>query len=538
MSTVNHSYTGAVRPACLLSVGNPATGGNRHRDAAGNGIVSAMGAEVVGTGGSGTVAFSSGRGRGVLLATVLASGMAMLDSTVVNVALPHIGADLHAELSGLQWTVTGYTLTLAALILLGGSLGDRYGRRRVFVIGTVWFAAASALCGLAPTMSVLIVARLLQGVGGALLTPGSLALIQATYAKDDRARAIGAWSGLGGVATAIGPLVGGWLVDAASWRFVFYLNLPLAALAIAATLRWVPESRDPDATGRFDVPGAVLCALGLAGLTYALVQPSGVAVVAGVAGVAALVVFGLRQRRIAHPMMPLSLFASRTFSTINAVTFVVYAGLGGLMFFVVLQLQTVSGFSAFAAGISLLPFTVIMLALSATSGRIAQKIGPRVQLIAGPAVAAAGMLLMLRIGPGANYVTDVLPAVVVVGLGMTIVVAPLTATVLAAADERHAGIASGVNNAIARAAGLLAVAALPLAAGLSGSAYRDPAAFDHGFRIAMPICAALLLVGTVLSAVLLRPTRRLPAERAPAARVCCPVSGPQVESVDARSVGG
>jgi EmrB/QacA subfamily drug resistance transporter len=485
-------------------------------------------------GAAGSVAFSSGTGRGVLLATVLASGMAMLDGTVVNVALPHIGADLHAELSGLQWTITGYTLTLAALILLGGSLGDRYGRRRVFVIGTVWFAAASALCGLAPSIEVLIGARLLQGVGGALLTPGSLALIQATFRKDDRARAIGAWSGLGGVATAIGPLVGGWLVDAASWRFVFYLNLPLAAVAVAVTLRYVPESRDPQDTGPFDVLGAVLCALGLAGLTYALVQPTDAAgrpvgLIAGVLGVAALVVFLLRQRRVANPMMPLDLFRSRTFSTINAVTFAVYAGLSGLMFFVVLQLQTVSGYSAFAAGVSLLPFTLIMLALSATSGRVAQRIGPRTQLIVGPALTAVGMLLTLRIGPHANYLTDVLPAIVVVGLGMTVVVAPLTATVLAAADERHAGIASGVNNAVARAAGLLAVAALPLAAGLSGAAYREPAAFDHGFRIAMLICAALLVAGTVLSAALLRPTRRLPAERASASRVTCPVTGPPVE---------
>lgn len=480
---------------------------------------------------AGSVRLRSATGRGVLVATVLGSGLAMLDSTVVNVALPHIGDDLNADLAGLQWTITGYTLTLAALILLGGSLGDRYGRRRVFLIGVVWFAVASALCGVAPTMPVLIAARLLQGVGGALLTPGSLALIQSTYHPDDRAKAIGAWSGLGGVATAVGPFVGGWLVDAASWRFVFYLNLPLAVAVILVALRYVPESEDTTSGGRFDVPGAALGALGLAGVTYALVEAperggSPLVLGAGLLGALALVAFVLVERRSAHPMMPPELFRSVTFSAVNAVTFMVYAALGGMIFFLVLGLQTVAGFSALAAGTALLPFTVLMLLLSATSGSIAQKIGPRPQLVLGPLVAAAGTLLLLRVGPGANYWTDVLPGVVVVGLGMTTLVAPLTSTVLAAVETRHAGVASGVNNAVARAAGLLAVAALPLAAGLSGASYRDPAAFESGYRIALVICAALFLAGTVLSALLVHRPAPAAAEQAPERHVCCEMSPP------------
>jgi EmrB/QacA subfamily drug resistance transporter len=479
---------------------------------------------------AGTVRLASRTGRGVLLATVLGSGMAMLDSTVVNVALPHIGHDLTADLAGLQWTITGYTLTLAALILLGGSLGDRHGRRRIFLAGVVWFAVASALCGVAPNVPVLVAARLLQGVGGALLTPGSLALIQATFHPDDRAKAIGAWSGLGGVATAIGPFLGGWLVDAASWRFVFYLNLPLAAIVVGAALRYVPESRDPSATARFDVAGAVLGALGLAGLTYALVEApdQGAAVLpAGVLGVAALVAFLVVERRTAEPMLPPSLFRSATFSAVNAATFLIYAAVGGLMFFVVVQLQVVAGYSALAAGVSMLPFTVIMLVGSTPSGALAARIGPRTQLVVGPLVAGLGTLAMLRVGAHASYPTDVLPAVLLIGTGMTVLVAPLTATVLAAVPAEHAGVASGTNNAVARAASLLAVAALPLAAGLSGNSYRQPAAFHAGFRTAMLICTACYLAAAVLSAALLRrPTREAPA---PERHIACEVGGPPVE---------
>ncbi|WP_067637261.1 MFS transporter [Actinomadura latina] len=468
------------------------------------------------------VPLRSGPGRWILLATVLGSGVALLDSTVVNVALPALARDLDADIAGLQWTVNAYTLTLAGFILLGGSLGDRFGRRRVFLIGVVWFASASVLCGLAPNIQMLVLSRALQGVGGALLTPGSLAIIQASFAADDRPSAVGAWSGFGGVAAAIGPFAGGWLVEAAGWRWVFLLNVPLSAVVVLVSLRHVPESVDPDAHGRFDVLGAVLAALALAGTTYALTEAPGggaappVIVTAAVLGLAAAAAFVLVERargRGRHlpgvrragagaapqPMLPLGVFASRQFSAVNVVTFLMYGGMGVLFFLVVVNLQVVSGFSPIAAGTALLPVTVLMLLLSARAGALAQKIGPRLPMTAGLLVAAAGMLLVGRIGPDASYVRDVLPAVVVFGIGLSATVAPLTATVLATADVRHAGVASGVNNAVARAAGLLAVAAIPPLAGLTGDAFANPADFSRGYWTSMAVCAALLAAGAVLS---------------------------------------
>ncbi|NIZ93272.1 MFS transporter [Kineococcus rubinsiae] len=454
--------------------------------------------------------------RWVLLATILGSGLAGIDATVVNVALPTIGAEFGASFAALQWVVTGYTLTLAALILLGGSLGDRYGRRRVFVVGVAWFAVASLLCGLAPNAGVLVACRAVQGVGAALLTPGSLAMLQASFAPGDRARAIGAWSGLGGVATAIGPLLGGWLVDAASWRWVFLVNVPLAAVVVLVARRHVPETHDPDAHGRVDVAGAALGAVGLAGLTYALIgAPSGASpavVVAGSVGVAGLVSFLLVERRSAAPMLPLGIFSSRVFSAVNAVTFAVYAALGAVFLLLVVALQSVAGFSPLAAGSALLPVTVVMLLLSARAGALAQRTGPRLPLTLGPLVCAAGVLAMLRIGASASYLGDVLPAVTVFGLGLALLVAPLTSTVLAAADARHAGVASGVNNAVARAAGLLAVAVVPAVAGLTGDVYRDPAAFAAGFRTALLVCAGLLVAAAVLAAVAV-PAQGTPSRR-------------------------
>jgi EmrB/QacA subfamily drug resistance transporter len=496
------------------------------------------------TAGSG-LRVSSPAGRWVLLATVLGSSMVMLDSTVVNVALPTIGRDLNASLAGLQWTVTGYTLSLAGLILLGGSLGDRAGRRRVFLIGVVWFALASALCGAAPDIAVLIGARVLQGIGGALLTPGSLAIIQASFAPDERPRAVGAWSGLGGVAAAIGPVLGGWLVQAGGWRWVFLLNLPLAAAVVAVTLRHVPETRDPSSHGRFDVAGAGLAALALAGITYALIEatePTGITgvIVAAVIGVAAAVTFGVVERRRTSspdptpPMMPLDVFASRQFTVINVITFLVYGAFGGLLFLLVLQLQVVAGFSPLAAGAALLPVTVLMLVLSARSGALAQRIGPRWLMTAGIILLAIGMALMSRIGVHASYVADVLPAVVVFGFGLSMTVAPLTATVLASADVRHAGVASGVNNAVARAAGLVAVAALPAAVGLTSASYHDPARFSQGFDHATIACAILLLIAAVLTAVLVDNTvlwtGGRPGTRSEAP-TCCPVGAPQLQPV-------
>ena len=472
------------------------------------------------------------RGRWVLLAAVLGSGLAMLDATVVNVALPQIGADLGAEFSGLQWTVNGYTLSLAALILLGGSLGDRFGRRRVFVLGTVWFAVASALCGLAPNVEALVAARVLQGVGGALLTPGSLALMQASFRPGDRARAIGAWSGLGGVAGALGPFVGGVLLEV-SWRLVFLVNLPLAALVVVVALRHVPESADREMDPRLDVAGAALGALGLAGTTYGLVGlGDGVTAVGALAlglGLAGLAGFVVVERRSSHPMLPLEVFASRQFTAANLVTFAVYAALGGVFFLLVLHLQVVAGFSPLLAGLALLPVTVAMLLLSARAGALAQRTGPRLPMTAGPLVCAAGLLLMLRIGPGSSYVREVLPAVVVLGLGLSLTVAPLTAAVLAAASTRHAGVASGVNNAVARTAGLLAVAALPVLAGIDGADHRDPAAFGAGFGIAMGLCAGLLVLGSLLSALTISNAGVQAAAR-PARERHCAVDAPPLHA--------
>ena len=464
------------------------------------------------TGDAGQITLGQRRGRWVVAATVLGSSMAMLDSTVVNVALPTIGKDLHTSLAGLQWTVTAYTLTLAGLILLGGALGDRFGRRRVFLTGVIWFALASALCGAAPDIDVLIGARALQGIGGALLTPGSLAIIQSTFAADDRPRAIGAWSGLGGVAGAIGPLLGGWLVGAAGWRWIFLINLPLAAAVVAVTLRHVPESRDPTAGGRFDIAGSVLTALALAGLTDALIEaPYGTvleAVVPAVLGVAAGAAFVLLEmHRGRHPgrvppMLPLSIFRSRQFTAINVITFIVYGAMGAVFFLLVLALQVVAGFSPLEAGLSLLPSTAAMLLLSARAGALAQRVGPRWLMTGGLLTAALGLLLLTRIGPNASYVADVLPAVLLFGLGLSMTVAPLTATVLASADDRHAGLASGVNNATARAAGLLSVAGLPAAVGLSGAALSSPVALTSGFHKAMVICAALMALAALASAAL------------------------------------
>ena len=491
----------------------------------------------------GAIRLGETKGRWVIAATVLGSSMAFLDSTVVNVALPTIGKDLHTSLAGLQWTVTAYTLTLAGLILLGGALGDRLGRRRVFVTGVAWFALASALCGLAPDIGVLIAARALQGIGGALLTPGSLAIIQATFAAEDRPKAIGAWSGLGGVAGAVGPFLGGWIIGSVGWRWIFLLNLPLAAVVMAVTLRHVPESSDPTSHGRFDVAGALLAALALAGITYALIEApahgAARAVLTGAAGVLAFVGFVLLERHRGRsggkvpPMLPLDVFASRQFTAVNVVTFVIYAALSGTIFLLVLQLQVVSGYSPLAAGVSLLPLTLLMLLLSPRAGALAQRFGPRWLMTGGPVLCAAGLLLAVRIGPHASYVADVLPTVTLFGLGLSATVAPLTATVLASADVRHAGTASGVNNAVARAAGLLAVAGLPLAVGLTGAAYSHPAMMNASFREAMVLCACLLAASAVLSALtidngVLRGGGDHPAPE-PECRTCCPVAAPPLE---------
>ncbi|MFI7081066.1 MFS transporter [Micromonospora sp. NPDC049903] len=476
-------------------------------------------------------------GRGTLAAAVLASGMVFLDTTVVNVALPRLGAELGASVAGLQWTVNGYLLTLAAFVLLGGALGDRFGRRRIFLLGVVWFTVASVLCGLALRTDWLVAARFLQGAGGALLTPGSLSLLQASFHPDDRGKVIGAWSGLSGVSTALGPFIGGWLIDALSWRWIFFLNLPLAVLVVLAALRWVPESRDESAsrsrgTGRrFDVAGALLGALALAGVTYALVDAPGrgirspaVLVAALVAVLAALAFVLVERRRGESAMLPTGLFGSRLFSVLNVFTVLVYAALGGFTFFFAVYLQNVVGWSALLTGLALLPMTVLLLIGSPKAGALSAKIGPRLPLTVGPVLAAVGLLVLREVDAGASYWRQVLPGVVLFGAGLTLVVAPLTASVLAAVADRFAGVASGFNNAASRVGGLLAVAALPLLVGLSGTGYEQPAELTAAYRGALLWCAGLLVAGAVIAALLVR----RPPRRPPPAQPChsMPVSTP------------
>jgi EmrB/QacA subfamily drug resistance transporter len=453
------------------------------------------------------VELDSARGRWLLAAAVLGTGMAFLDGTVVNVALREIGTDLNASIADLQWVLNSYLLALASLILVGGSLGDRLGRRRIFVIGVIWFAVASAACALATNPEMLIIGRAIQGIGAALLTPGSLAMMQGSYRQEDRARAIGLWSGMAGVSTLLGPFVGGGLVQTVGWQYVFWINVPIAAAIVAIALRHVPESRDPEAARHFDLLGAALGAIGLGAITFALIeagsQPASTVTIAAVIGVASLIAFVLSQRR-PNPMVPPKLFESRVFNSSNLLTLVVYGALGALSFLLVLQLQVVSGYSPLEAGLATLPITVFMLLLSGRSAALAAKIGPRIQMTVGPFVCAVGAVLLMGVGADASYWINVLPGMALFAFGLTCLVAPLTATVLAAAPNRWAGIASGVNNAVARAGSLLAVAALPYAVGLTGDDYDNPVAFNDGYQMAMAVCAVLLAMGGVFGWIGLR----------------------------------
>lgn len=447
------------------------------------------------------VALSSRRGRWLILATALGSGMAFLDGSVVNVALPAIGRALGGGITTQQWILDGYLLTLTALLLFGGALGDRFGRRRVFQLGLVVFTAASLGCGVAPTSGALIAARTSQGIGGALLVPGSLALIEASIRADDRGRAVGTWAGLSGVASALGPFLGGWLVDVASWRWVFLLNVPLAAVAFAVAARHVPESRDALRTGRLDQLGACAVTLGLAGAVFVLIElPSRgwnpLVILAAAAGVLGLTAFPVVERFQSAPLVPLTMFRSRQFAGVSVVTVVVYTGLGGALFLLALQLQQSLGYTALQAGLSLLPFTALMLLLSRAVGGLAQRIGPRLPMTIGPFFAAAGFALLTRAVPGSTYLTGVLPGVITFGLGMAITVSPLTAAVLAAVDERYVGVASGANNALSRLATLLAVAVLPLAAGLDAT---GTGPLGPGFTRAMLLCAGLCVGGGLVA---------------------------------------
>jgi EmrB/QacA subfamily drug resistance transporter len=446
----------------------------------------------------------SRRGRWVLAAAVLGSAVAMLTGTVVNVALPAIGAGLDADTSDLQWVLNGYLLAVASLILVGGALGDRFGRRRVFVIGSIAFSLATLLCAVAPSIRALITFRVLQGIAAALLTPGSLSIIESVFHPADRGRAIGAWSALGGIAAAVGPVLGGWLVDIGSWRWVFYLNLPVAAAVVLVALRWVPETRDPGES-RLDPLGAATALLGLAGLTWALITApdrgvtSPGVLAAGTAGLLFLGAFITVEARNPDAMVPLRMFADSQFAAANAVTFVIYGALGGVFFLLVVYLQVALDFRAIVAGSALLPVTVIMLLLSSTAGDWAQRRGARNPLALGGLLIAAGMLLMARIAPGDGYLAGVVPAVVVFGLGLAFTVAPVTSAALAAADPRRTGVASGINNAVSRTAQLIAVAVVPWVAGLRGDDIGDAAAMAEGFPVAMRVVAGVAVAGAALA---------------------------------------
>ena len=416
---------------------------------------------------------SAGRGgirqqaqRWTLVATILATGIVFLDSTVVNVALPTIDRQLDAGLSGLQWIVDGYVLTLAALLILGGSLGDRYGRRRMMLLGLVGFGAASVACGLAPSISWLIGARLVQGIAGALLVPGSLALLRATFDEGEaRGRAIGHWSGWSGITTVVGPLLGGWLVDAFSWRWVFFINVPIVAVAVVLLTSQVPESRASERRA-LDWAGAGLVTLGLGGLAYGLIEGPVVGwdaplVVGGLlGGMLALIAFVWVERRVRDPMVPLALFRSRNFSAANLTTLGVYFALYGTTFFLVLYVQNVMGYSALEAGLVLAPISLLMLVLSPFFGRLAGRRGPRWPMTVGPLAIGLGLLLFTRLQPDSSYWTGLLPPIIVFGLGLASTVAPLTDTVVSAVPDRHSGVAAAFNNAVSRGAALLAVALL------------------------------------------------------------------------------
>ncbi|OBK78273.1 MFS transporter [Mycobacterium sp. 1165178.9] len=440
---------------------------------------------------------ASSGARWLIAAAVLGSGIALLDGTVVNVALPTIGRELGGGLTGQQWVLDGYLLTLSALLLSGGAAGDRYGRRRVFLAGLVVFSIASLGCGLAPTIGWLIGARLVQGVGAAALVPGSLALIDAGITDADRGRAVGLWAGMSGVTTALGPLIGGWLVDAASWRWVFLLNLPLAVAVAWIAARHISESCDRTARGGPDIFGAAAVTVGLAGVIFALIEtPSRgwtfVTATSACMGLTALVAFPLIERRAPSPLLPPKLFRSRQFTGANLTTLAVYTAIGGALFLLTVQLQQSLHYSATAAGLATLPMTIIMMIGSPLAGALGQRAGPRLPMTVGPLVAAGGVALMARIVPGATYLAAILPAVIIFSVGLAITVAPLTAAVLSAVPDAYAGTASGVNNAVSRIAGLVAIAVLPVASRIDAA---PGTPLGSGFSLAMIIIAVVCMVG-------------------------------------------
>ena len=451
------------------------------------------------------VKYGEASGWWVVATTVLGSGIAFLDSSVVNVALHTIAKNLHTGIAGLQWTVDGYLLMLGSLILTGGSLGDLFGRRRMFVIGLSVFSISSFLCGIAPNIGVLIAARAAQGIGGALLVPQSLAIIGATFEGRDQTKAVAMWSGLAGVTTLFGPALGGWLVGF-SWRWIFFINLPLTAIAIAMALTKVPESSDPESGKRLDIPGSIAAAGGLGGLVYMLIEGPGKGftspsiLTAGIVGGVLLISFVVIERRTKVPMIPGTIFRSKQFTGANVTTALVYAGLYGVSFLVTLQLQVRLGYSPLESGFAGIPITILLLVLSPYAGRLSMRWGPRLPMTIGPIVIGIGNYMMGQIRPGDHYISGVFPSQVVFGLGLSLMVAPLTAAMLAAIDKRHMGVGSAINNAVARVGGLLAIALLPALVGVHAGEAPTNSQYGH----ALLITAVWALVGGVIAFATIR----------------------------------
>jgi EmrB/QacA subfamily drug resistance transporter len=454
----------------------------------------------------------------VLAATILGSSMAFIDGTVVGVALPVIQKSLRASPASAQWVTEAYLLFLSALVLTAGSLADLFGRRRIFATGVALFAAASLACALAPTAGLLIASRAVQGVAASMVIPSSLAILGAANAPKDRGRAIGTWSSLTAIATALGPLLGGWLTQSVSWRAVFLINLPVAAAVLAITLLRVPETHNPSG-GRLDLPGSILATVGLAGVVFGLIEaPSAGWKDARVAtslvgGLLALIAFVLVERRSAHPMLPLDLFANRVFTGANLLTFFLYAALGATFFLLPFELIGGEGYSPTTAGMALLPLIALVFLLSRPAGAVADRIGPRLPLVVGPTIAGIGFFLLGTFREGAPYASAFLPGIAVLGLGMGITVAPLTTSVLNAVEGKDQGVASGINNAVSRVGGLVAIAAVGLVAWASSSRATaierpDPAVFAAAFRTSMKLAAGLAILAALSALVFVRPARR------------------------------
>ena len=459
-----------------------------------------------------TVPMDARRKRLVLIACILGTTVVTVDSTVVNVALPAIRDDLGGGFAGQQWTANAYLVTLSSLILIGGSLGDIFGEKRIFILGVTGFGATSILCAVAPTIEVLVLARALQGVAGALLTPAALAVIVGVFDEDERGKAVGAWTAWGAIGTVLGPLVGGQLVDSASWRWIFAINVPLVIGTLILIARVIPERRGAPEGTKVDILGGAMCAFGLASLTFGLIRQP----VAGwgdptvfvplLGGIALLVAFLLYERHTSHPMLDLDLFRRHNFAVGNLETLSMYAGLSLLFFFLVLFLQGAAGYSATEAGLAGIPVTVVMFLASTRFGAMADRFGPRFFMGVGPIVAAVGLALMTRLEADLDYVTQLLPPLLVFSIGLSMTVAPLTATVLADADEHNAGLASGINNAIARVAGLLGIA---IVGAIVAARYGNAADASVGaFHLAMAISAGLVGLGGVMGLIWIRNPRR------------------------------